>query len=152
MKIPKRFWTFTKPCHPTELGSAISCVESFHPHVLKPRGSNCGRQILHHFEKLCYFSPFRIYALWAPAVPGHLILTSEEKVHRIVYGLFNTSMRPPGDEMSRFLPKIWMSLALLAGDQLRFGRWGARVQISRCYYKVLVLISFSKFIQQYVNC
>ena len=36
MKIPKKFWTFTKPCHPTELGSAISCVESFHPHVLKP--------------------------------------------------------------------------------------------------------------------
>ena len=51
-------------------------------------------------------------------------------------------MRPPGDEMSRFLPKIWMLLALLAGDQQCFGRWGAGVQISRCYYKVLVLIPF----------
>lgn len=96
----------------------------------------------YHFEKLCYFSPFRIYALWAPAVPGHLILTSEEKVHQNVYSIFIISMRPPGDEMSRFLPKIWMLLALLAGDQQCFGRWGAGVQISRCYYKVLVLIPF----------
>ena len=34
MKFPKKFWTiwtFTKPCHPQQ----ISCVESFHPHVLK---------------------------------------------------------------------------------------------------------------------
>lgn len=78
-----------------------------------------------------------------------VILTSEEKVHQIVYGLFNTSMRPPGDEMSRFLPKIWTSLALLAGDQQCFGRWGAGVKISRCYYKVLVLIHFIEFIQNW---
>ena len=57
-----------------------------------------------------------------------LSLHQGKKVYQIVSGLFITSMRPPGDEISRFLPKIWMSLALLQFTSERVkGAKGERV-------------------------
>ena len=144
MKIPKKFWTFTKPCHPTELGSAISCVESFHPHVLKPHKLWEADIILKNYVILVPFGYMHC---------GHQLYQVTLSLHqrkKCIKSCMVSSIHQygrQGDEMSRFLPKIWMSLALLAGDQQCFGRWGAGVKISRCYYKVLMLIHFTKFIQ-----
>ena len=79
-----------------------------------------------------------------------LSLHQGKKVYQIVYAFFITSMRPPGDEISRFLPKIWMSLALLqfTSERVKGVFWAVGCRGSN--FKMLLQVSVLALLPFYI--
>ncbi len=107
----------------------------------------------YHFEELCYFSPFRICSTATsctrppyPYIRGKKCIKSSMLSSLHQCGL--QGMRSPVFSQ-RFGCHSLYSSSHLKGSKECFGRWGAGVQISRCYYKCqcLPFYPFTSFYQ-----